>query len=78
MSAFISTEPTQRQLEYVESIRKRLHLPARMLDDHCVRRFGRPLETLTKQEVSDLLDEMVAWDALPRDMQVAMGQRELF
>ena len=78
MSVSFNVAPTQPQLDYIESIRKRLHLPEHMLDGHCVQRFGKPFKSLTKTDASALLDEMIAWEALPRDMQIAMGQRELF
>lgn len=74
----LSIKPTQPQLDYIESIRKRLHLSASMLDRHCVKRFGKPLTQLTKSDASALLDEMTAWESVPRDMQIAMGQQELF
>lgn len=69
---------TGPQREYVEGIAKRLRLPLRTLDDHCVRRFGRPLADLTKREASALLDEMIDWKALPAELQRAMGQLDLF
>lgn len=70
--------PTERQTLYIESIRKRLHLPVHMLDSHCVEHFRKPLKELDRSEASLLLDEMVKWDDLPREMMIAMGQRELF
>lgn len=78
MNASLIVAPTPPQLEYIESIRKRLHLPVHMLDGHCVQRFGKPFSRLTKSDASALLDEMIEWQELPRDMQIAMGQRELF
>lgn len=72
-----ATPPTDAQTSYVRGIQKRLHLPDRMLDDHCVTRFRAPFAQLDRAQVSALLDEMLGWQALPADMARAMGQRDL-
>jgi hypothetical protein len=70
--------PSEKQLAYVESIQKRLHLPDALLDNHCQQRFRKPFRALSRSECSDLLDEMIGWESLPADFQRAKGQRDLF
>lgn len=65
------------QLDYARGIAKRLHLPERMLDDHCVRRFGRDLELLSITDGRQLIDEMLSWEQLPVEFARAKGQRDL-
>lgn len=68
---------TPAQLDYVRGLQRRLRLPDRMLDEHCRGRFRKPLAELSRREMSDLLDEMIGWEALPANLQRAMGQRDL-
>lgn len=69
--------PTQKQRDYVEGIRKRLHLSRPLLENHCVTRFGRGLNALDRTQMSDLLDEMTRWESIPGLLLVEAGQREL-
>ena len=69
--------PTDNQIAYVRGIQRRLHLPDRMFDDHCVARFRLPFAAMDRAQVSLLLDEMIGWEAVPADMARAMGQRDL-
>jgi hypothetical protein len=69
---------TADQVDYVRGIQRRLKLPDRLMDDHCVKRFGKPLRELTKREGSALLEEIIPWQQLPAEMQRAMGQLDLF
>lgn len=71
------TAPTQDQLDYVEGIRRRLHLSKPLLDNHCVKTFGSELARLNRAEVSKLLDEMTRWETIPGLLLVEAGQREL-
>jgi hypothetical protein len=70
--------PTDAQLDYVKAIQRRLHLPDRMLNDHCIIRFECEFDGLNRSQVSALLDELIAWDELPADYQRAKGQMDLF
>jgi hypothetical protein len=65
------------QLNYARDLARRLHLPERMLDDHCVQRFGKPLIALSITDGRDLLHEMLTWKDLPAQMQRAKGQQDL-
>jgi hypothetical protein len=71
-------EPTEAQIAYVRSLQRQLHLPDRMLDDHTVRTFGKKFSALNRNQVSQLLDELIDWQDLPADMKRAMGQQDLF
>lgn len=72
------SQPTEPQITYVRSLQRRLHLPDPLLDDHCLRRFNARFAHLDRQQVSDLLDEMIGWETLPAAMQRALGQLDLF
>lgn len=71
------TSPTDKQLEYVEAIRKRLHLTKSLLDGHCQKRFQGDLVELDRTQVSSLLEEMTRWETIPVALLVEAGQREL-
>jgi hypothetical protein len=45
----LATPPTEAQTNYVRGIQKRLHLPDRMLDDHCMTRFRAPFAQLDRR-----------------------------
>jgi hypothetical protein len=68
---------TDAQISYVRGIQKRLHLPDTLLDKHCVTRFKAPFEQLDRGQVSELLNDMVAWQELPAEFQRAKGQQDL-
>lgn len=72
-----SSAPTEKQREYVEAIRRRLHLSRSLLDGHCHKRFRRDLADLDRSQLSDLLDEMTRWETIPGILLVEAGQREL-
>lgn len=69
--------PTPKQVDYVQSLQRRLHLPDRMLDAHCTQRFGAPFRGLDRAQVSSLLDEMISWQDSPVELQIAQGQTTL-
>lgn len=69
--------PTEKQLNYVESIRAKLSLPKRMVDDHCQTTFRRPFAALDRRQVSELLDAMIGWEADEAALRRAQGQTEL-
>ena len=69
--------PTPKQTDYVRGLQRKLRLPDRMLDDHCTRRFGVPFRDLDRAQVSALLDELIGWQAIPAELQVAQGQTRL-
>jgi hypothetical protein len=70
-------EPTQPQIDYVRGLQRQLHLPDHMLDSHCQTRFRCAFAALDRRQVSELIDEMKEWVAIPADLQRAMGQRDL-
>lgn len=69
---------TEAQRQYVEGLRKRINLPKRMLDIHCVGRFGCPVEGLDRADVSVLIDELKGWVDVPADLRREAGQLDLF
>jgi hypothetical protein len=69
--------PTEKQVAYVRALQKDMHLPKRMLGDHCARRFGCPFAGLDRRQCSDLIDELKRWTELPVEMRLAMGERRL-
>lgn len=71
------SEPTPAQTDFVRALQKQLRLPNFLLDQHCQTRWRRPFAELTRREVSELLDELQAWKAIPADLQRAMGQQDL-
>lgn len=68
---------TPAQTEYVRGMQKRLHLPDRMLDDHCVARFRVTFAALDRAQVSSLIDEMKGWAGIPAQLLREAGQRDL-
>jgi hypothetical protein len=73
-----SQSPTAKQVDYVRGIQRKLHIPDRLLDDHCTTRFHAPFAELDRAQVSDLLDEMIQWETLPAELLRARGQLDLF
>lgn len=69
--------PTEKQVDYIRALQRRLHLPDRMLNDHCVKKYRKPFARLNRSEASALIDDLAAWNELPADMQRAMGQMDL-
>jgi hypothetical protein len=69
---------TQAQIDFVGSLKNRLHLTDNWLDHHCQEHYGRPFAALDRAQVSHLIDELTCWKALPADLQRAMGQVDLF
>lgn len=71
-------EPTLKQLNYVAVLQKKLGLSNAALDLHCENRFDRPFLECSRAQVSALIDQLSHWEAVPADLQRAMGQLELF
>lgn len=69
---------TEKQTDYVRGMQRTLHLPDRMLDSHCVKRFGSPFSGLDRGQCSDLIDEMVGWLDVPAQLQREQGQMDMF
>lgn len=69
--------PSPEQIAYVRSLQKQLRLPNRLLDAHCQATYGAPFADLDKRAVSRLLDELIAWKAIPADLQREQGQQDL-
>jgi hypothetical protein len=69
--------PTDKQIDYVDALLTKLHLPRRMLEDHCVKTFGRPFVELDRRTVSDVIDQLIAWTESDHELRKAMGQQEL-
>lgn len=72
---------TQPQLDFVESLRKQLHLGESLLDNHVQRAFGCGIEDMSKSQASSLIDEMQGWTvvskSLPPVIQREAGQTDL-
>lgn len=72
--------PTERQIAYVEDLRKAFKLNRVLLDAQCVTMFGTHFYGITRAQCSDLLTEMEAWKdrgLLPTDLQRMAGQQDL-
>ena len=70
--------PSEKQTNYVRVLQKRLHLPDALLDTHCIGKYGAAFDGLDKSRVSDLIDEMLGWEAIPAGLQRERGQLDLF
>lgn len=70
--------PTEPQTDYIAALVKGLHIPKRMLDDHCVREFGRPFAEIDRRQASWLIDQLLAWQENDAELRRAMGQLDLF
>jgi len=72
---------TQPQLDFIESLRKQLHLSERLLSNHCERIFGCATEDISKYQASRLIEEMKGWTetskALPPVIQREAGQLDM-
>lgn len=68
---------TAPQRDYVEGLRKRLNLPNRMLDSHCIACFGCPFAELDRADMSALIDEMKGWTTIPAQLEREAGQLDL-
>ena len=73
----VAYPPTERQVAYVRAIQRRLSIPNALLDNHCIVRYGDPFEALDRTRVSDLIEELAAWESKPPDMRRAQGQTDL-
>lgn len=69
--------PTDLQVKYVRGLQQKLRLPNRVLDAHLVAKTGRPFAEITKRECTALIDELLAWKAIPAELMRAQGQRDL-
>lgn len=69
--------PTAAQRDYVQALKRKLHLTDAVLNTHCRERFGAPYAELDRGQVTQLLNEMIAWKQAPADLQRAMGQLDL-
>lgn len=72
---------TTAQNDFIENLRKQLHISIALLDNHAQRTFGYPLEALTKRDASLLIGQLLAWreagKGLPAELQRAAGQVDL-
>ena len=72
---------TQPQFDFIESLRKRLHLSDQLLDNHCQRIFGCDAADISKHQATRLIDEMKGWaemaKGLPPVIQREAGQVDL-
>lgn len=69
---------TAKQLEYVETLRTRLHLSPDWFIGYCMATYGSEPAGMTVPVCSALLDEMVGWAESPAALMRAQGQQELF
>lgn len=52
---------TIKQYEYILSMKRKLNLPDRMLNEHCRVTFGKSFKDIDKRDASVLIDEMSEW-----------------
>jgi hypothetical protein len=71
-------EPTELQCAYVDGLCSQLRLPKRFLDAHCQSTRGKRYAEMNRGEVSQLIDELKEWTALPAELLRAQGQQDLF
>lgn len=69
--------PTELQVDFVRALQKQVRLPNELLDAHCQATFRKSFAEVSKQECSQLIDEMQEWKAIPADLQRMQGQRDL-
>jgi hypothetical protein len=69
--------PTLKQMAFVRSLQRQLHLTDAALDTWCVQQFGQPLARVSRSNVSTLLDDMQLWQGVPAELRRAMGQLDL-
>ena len=69
---------SEKQTNYVRGMQRKLRLPDRMLDAHCVKRFGKRFADLDRGECSNLIDEMAGWMDVPAQLQREQGQTDMF
>lgn len=68
-----NVSPTEKQTTYARSLQRRLHLPDRMLDDHCASRFGAAFRHLNRAQVSTLLDDLKDMYRATTDLTASRG-----
>lgn len=68
---------TPRQMAYVESIRKRLHIGTAMFAAWCRGRYGCDPAGLDKAQASDLIDYLGPYERTPPAFLEEAGQRRL-
>ena len=71
-------EPTTRQREYVVALQRKLHLSDAALDMHSRRTFDAPYAELERGQVTQLINQLLAWERVPAELQRAMGPQDLF
>jgi hypothetical protein len=72
-----SNAPTDKQITFVNSLCKRLHLPLHLLNAQCQRAFGADFSGLDRRQCSQLIDTLQAWTEIPAELQIAQGQTVL-
>ena len=75
MNAHIPLAATQPQLDFIESLRKQLHLSEHLLSNHCERIFGCATADISKFQASRLITETSK--ALPPVIQREAGQLDM-
>lgn len=74
----MSNAKTSFQSDYVRGLQRKLRIPNPILDQHCQKTFGQSFDDLDGRQTSQLLNDMISWEAVPADLQRAMGQLDLF
>lgn len=72
-----SRAPTTKQIDFVFALQKRHHLTDDQLNQPCDIRFGRIFNMVDRGQMSTLIDEMLAWQTAPADLQRLAGQIDL-
>jgi hypothetical protein len=72
---------TERQLNFIAALQKRLHLSKTLLDNHVQRTYGYSFDALSRADASSLIDEMKGWteisDGVPDVIRREAGQTDL-
>lgn len=72
-----SLAPTAKQIDFVLDLQRQLHCSDALLNQHCKDRFGRTFNALDRSQMSDLIDELLSWKAVPAELQRVRGQQDL-
>ena len=72
-----SYAPTTKQIDFVFALQKRHRLTDDQLNQLCDTRFGRIFNMIDRGQMSTLIDEMLAWQTVPAELQRIAGQIDL-
>lgn len=69
--------PSEKQVDYVHGLRKKLRMTMPTLEGHCQRKYESPFASLDRAQVSSLIEEMLGWVDVPANLLRDQGQMDL-